>query len=53
MEEQAKIVAQDFEIWENKSSRAAATADGRGPILEFRLWARQFYSEHRNEAGRA
>jgi 3-ketosteroid 9alpha-monooxygenase subunit A len=45
MEEQSKIVAQDFAIWENKSYRdKPMLCDGDGPILEYRLWARQFYA---------
>lgn len=44
MDEQAKVVEQDFAIWENKRYRERpALCDGDGPIPAFRRWASQFY----------
>jgi nitrite reductase/ring-hydroxylating ferredoxin subunit len=46
MEEQAKVVLQDFPIWENKMYRERPILCANdGPILEYRRWAKQFYSE--------
>jgi 3-ketosteroid 9alpha-monooxygenase subunit A len=45
MDEQAKVVEQDFAIWENKRYRAQpALCEGDGPIPAFRRWAQQFYA---------
>ncbi len=46
MEEQAKVVLQDFPIWENKRyNEKPILCAGDGPILQYRMWAQQFYSE--------
>ena len=42
-------VKQDFKIWENKKYvTAPALAKGDGPVMKYRDWARQFYSEFSN-----
>jgi len=41
-----KQIEQDIPIWENKAYRSAPLlCDGDGPIMRYRQWTRQFYSE--------
>ena len=45
MDEQAKVVEQDFPIWENKVFQEnPVLCKDDGPLHQFRDWARKFYT---------
>jgi hypothetical protein len=44
--EGGRTIEEDIPIWEHKAYRPAPLlCDGDGPIMRYRQWARQFYSE--------
>ena len=46
MQEGGRTIEEDIPIWENKAYRSAPLlCDGDGPIMRYRQWTRQFYSE--------
>lgn len=43
-------VSQDFKVWENKIYiDPPVLAKGDGPVAQYRIWCRQFYTEHAND----
>ncbi|MEM7040177.1 MAG: hypothetical protein AAF570_24630, partial [Bacteroidota bacterium] len=46
----AHDVYQDFDVWQNKVYvHPPALAKGDGPVIQYRKWAHQFYTEHEGE----
>ena len=46
MQEGGRTIEEDIPIWENKAYRSSPLlCDGDGPIMRYRQWTRQFYSE--------
>ena len=46
MREGGRTITEDIPIWEHKVYRGAPLlCDGDGPIMRYRQWTRQFYSE--------